>query len=91
MELVALNDRPKAIYYLIGDCLQTLTKTRLTEGDLIRAFNHYLKNSEYELVSFNYLGEVKEFGETTKPFYKGIELKVKEKEKSQKLTLKKED
>ena len=91
MELVALNDRPKAIYYLIGDCLQTLTKTRLTEGDLIRAFNHYLKNSEYEVVSFNYLGEVKEFGETTKPFYKGIELKVKEKEKSQKLVLKRED
>ena len=88
------NRQPKVVFYLVEDYLQQYDKTRLTEGDLTRAFNHYLEGSRYELDSFKYVGGVREIGygtEPYQPYFEGIELKVKPKEKTQKLALKKED
>ena len=93
-ELSLEDNQPKVTFYLVEDYLQEYTKTKLSEGDLSRAFSHYLIGSRYDLDSFKYIGGVREIGygtEPYQPYFEGIELKVKPKEKTQKLTLKKED
>ena len=67
-------------------------RIRLTEGDLNYAFSNYLKNSNYDLEEFKYIGGIHRVGyyfDDDTSHFDGIELKVKEKDKNNVLKLKK--
>ena len=87
-ELSIENNHPKIDFYLIehlkyGD-EDVSTKTLLTEGDLLKAFNHFVKDIDYEVKDFKYIGGIHRAGyyfDEDTPHFEGIELRVVEREK----------
>ena len=87
-DLTIVNYSPKIFYYLIEhldyDGIKRDNRMLLTEGDLKKAFNDYLSSSNYELVDFKYVGGIHHTGyfiDNDRPYYEGVRLNVKEKEK----------
>ncbi len=57
---------------------------RLTEGDLENVFKDYLSNTNYDFVDFKYVGGIRRVGyfvDENTPYFEGIEIRVKPKEK----------
>ena len=72
-------------YYLLEHVgysgLNKDNKILLTEGDLRKVLNKYIKLYNYELVDFEYLGDVYNSTSENSIYYNGVELSVKEKGK----------
>lgn len=87
-DLGIVGHEPKIHYYLIEhlnyDGKKRDNRVPLTEYDLKNAFNDYLNSSNYELVDFKYIGGIHHTGyyiDNDMPYYEGIKLNVKEREK----------
>ena len=87
-DLGIIGHEPKIYYYLIEhldyDGKKRDNRIYLTEHDLKTAFNDYLSSSNYELVDFKYIGGIHHTGyyiNNDMPYYEGIKLNVKEREK----------
>ena len=87
-ELTINGNEPKIKFYLIEhieyDGIKKDIKTLLTEGDLKNAFKNYLRDLNYNLESFKYIGGIHRVGyyfDEDTPYFEGVELLVKEKDK----------
>ena len=83
-EIYLNGDQPIINFYLIEHFEYNKNKILLTKGDLKNALNDYIEFYGYELIDFKYVGGMHHTGyfiEENKPYYEGIELKVKEKAK----------
>ena len=59
-------------------------KTKLTEGDLRKAFDFYVEDLDYEVIDFKYLDGIHKVGnhfDQDTPHYEGVQLEVIKKEK----------
>lgn len=82
-ELSIENNQPKIDFYLLehlkyGDMVE-IAKTKLTEEDLYKAFNFYVKDLDYEVKDFKYIGGIHRVGysfDQDTPHYEGIQLSV---------------
>jgi len=71
-------------FYLIEKYDNIQRETRLTNSDLIAALNNYLKDTDYTLINFKYVGGIHRVGyyhDEDTPYFEGIELEVEEKQK----------
>ena len=64
--------------------------SKLRDEHLIDAFNHYLDDTDFELEDFRVVGGVRNEGDKEVPYFDGIDLIVKAKEKVKGLGLRKE-
>ena len=87
-ELSIERDQPKIDFYLIehlryGD-VEEIAKTKLTNGDLYKAFKYYFEDLDYDVKGFKYIGGIHRVGyyfDEDTPHYDGVRLEVIEKEK----------
>ena len=89
---VDFKGNPKIIFYLIEHLEYNGIKkdysTILTESDLKKAFEYYLKDLDYDIINFKYIGGVHRTGyyvDEDKPHYEGIEIHIQRKEKPYRL------
>ena len=78
------NHQISISFYLIEKYDGIIDETRLTEGDLRTVFNDYLEETDYTFINFKYLGGIRHVGmyvDEDTPYFEGIELEVKEKQK----------
>ena len=87
-ELTIAGNEPNIKFYLIEhlqyDGIKKDITILLTEGDLKKVFKDYLSDLNYELASFKYIGGIHKTGyfvDEDTPYFEGIELLVKEKDK----------
>ena len=86
------NGKPKITYYITTHMLidgkRKDVTSRLTNGDLKNVFNNYLEDLNYDLVDFKYMGGIHRVGyhfDEDTPYFEGIELRVKRKDKKKRL------
>ncbi|MBQ3307300.1 MAG: hypothetical protein IJG68_03800 [Bacilli bacterium] len=89
-----LNDEPEITFYRIDhyndDGIKKDVATKLTDADLKYIFNNMLKQTNYEVQDFKYIGGVHRVGyyfDQDTPYFEGIKIEVKEKELSKQKTL----
>jgi hypothetical protein len=81
-ELTNNDGKLGIIFYLVER--NNNSKIPLTEEDLKNVLNNYINSDDYELISFKYIGGIHNVGyffEKDTPYFGGIELRVKMKEK----------
>lgn len=89
-----LNGEPEITFYRIDhyndDGIKKDVATKLTDSDLKNIFNNMLKQTNYEVQDFKYIGGVHRVGyyfDQDTPYFEGIKIEVKEKELSKQKTL----
>lgn len=97
-KLTVNGDTPDMVFYLIEHLIIDGNKrdisTRLTNGDLMHALDDYAKHYGYELTDFKYIGGIHHVGyyfDENTPYYNGIEMEVKKKDKNKLLRLNRKD
>ena len=82
------DDKIDIDFYLVEEFnlkrKQRIVEKRLTENDLRVAFDDYLEGSNYKLVDYKYIGGIRRVGyfvDENKPYYEGIKLFIKGREK----------
>lgn len=84
IDLSINNNEPNIDFYLVEDCDGITNEVKLTDGDLENVFKDYLSNTTYEFIDFKYKGGIRRVGyfvDEDTPYFEGIELRVKPKEK----------
>ena len=91
---LTLNEQPEITFYKTDHYnyggLKQDVETKLNEGDLKHVFNDMLKQTNYEVVDFKYVGGVHKVGyyfDHDTPYFEGIQISVQEKELSKQKTL----
>jgi hypothetical protein len=92
------NGNPTIRYYLIEHLdyeeIKRDNRILLTNADIKRAIEYYLNDLNYDVIGFKYIGGVHRIGyffDEETPYYEGVEVELREKEKPYRLIKKRDN